>query len=191
MKKGIRRILPVLLLVWLFVFSGCEIPEDMRPYLNYQFTDYIQMKDGVLWGIPCAYSRISSNFGYRTHPTTGEWKLHKGIDLAAPKGTPIYASRSGVVVFAGWADDGSGNYVSIDHQDGYKTQYLHMSEVVAKDEQEVKMGDLIGYVGSTGVSTGPHLHFVIRKWNEEKETWDWVDPNDYIVFPEGLRDSKK
>ncbi len=182
MKKRTCISVAALLLAGMLLFCGCDLLEEAKPYLDFRFSDYLTMTDGVLWGIPCAYSRISSDFGYRNHPITGEWSLHKGIDLVSPEGTPIYASRSGVIAFAGWDPGGGGNYVSIDHQDGYKTQYLHMVKYIVEKDQVVEMGEIIGYVGSTGVSTGPHLHFVIRKWNPEKEDWDWVNPNDYLDF---------
>ncbi len=188
MKKYVSRCARCILalsLTAVLLFTGCTLPtlpHEWQKYLDFKFTDYIQMKDGVLWGIPCAYTRVSSDYGNRVHPVTGKWKLHKGIDLAAPEGTPIYASRTGVVYYAGWDTTGGGNIVTIDHQDGYRTQYMHMKEFVVEKGQEVEMGQLIGYVGKTGTATGFHLHFTIRKWNEETESWDWVNPNDYLDF---------
>lgn len=190
MKKTVSRCARCILalsLTAMLLFSGCTLPtlpHEWQKYLDFKFTDYIQMKDGVLWGIPCAYTRVSSDYGYRYHPITGKWSGHKGMDLAAPEGTPIYASRSGVVVYADWdtVESGGGLYVSIDHQDGYKTQYMHMKELVVEKGQEVEMGQLIGYVGKTGTATGFHLHFVIRIWKEETKSWGWANPNDYIDF---------
>ena len=125
------------------------------------------------WGRPCSYSYVSSPFGYRVHPVTGEWKMHKGVDLVAPKGTPIYASRSGYVTIATYHST-AGNYVTLNHQDGYTSVYMHMTHYVVKVGEYVKAGELIGYVGSTGRSTGYHLHFGIA-YNGE-----YVNPMKYI-----------
>ena len=133
----------------------------------------INNPSGVLWMVPCDYIRVSSPFGYRWHPTTGEWSMHKGVDLAAPKGTPIYASRSGYVNVATYHKT-AGNYVTINHRDGYTSVYMHMTHYIVSPGQEVKAGQLIGYVGSTGRSTGPHLHFGIHYYGT------YVNPMDYI-----------
>lgn len=128
---------------------------------------------GVTWLVPCKYTRVTSQFGYRWHPTTGEWSMHKGVDLGAAKGTPIYASRSGKVTIATYHAT-AGNYVTINHGDGYSSTYMHMTHFVVKWGQQVEAGQLIGYVGSTGRSTGPHLHFGII------HNGTYVDPMDYI-----------
>ena len=128
---------------------------------------------GVIWLTPCKYSRVSSPFGYRWHPTTGKWSMHYGVDFAAAKGTPIYATRSGTVNIATYSST-AGNFVSINHGDGYSSVYMHMTHYVVKVGQYVKAGELIGYVGSTGRSTGPHLHFGISY----KGTY--VNPMDYL-----------
>ena len=112
------------------------------------------------WLMPCSYVRISSPYGYRIHPVYGGYRFHHGIDLAAPKGTPIYASRGGTVTRATY-DSSSGYYVTINHGDGFSSSYLHMTHYVVKKGDTVKAGQLIGYVGSTGASTGPHLHFAV------------------------------
>ena len=125
------------------------------------------------WLKPCSYSYVSSPFGYRTHPVTGEWKMHKGVDLVASKGTPIYASRSGYVTIATY-ESTAGNYVTINHQDGYSSIYMHMTHDVVSVGEYVKAGELIGYVGSTGRSTGPHLHFGITY------NGTYVNPMNYI-----------
>lgn len=111
---------------------------------------------------PVNAARISSGFGMRTHPVMGYSRMHKGIDFAAPTGTPIYASGDGVVVERGWKN-GYGNYVRIRHNNTTSTAYAHMSrfnsEVVRGTR--VRQGQVIGYVGSTGRSTGPHLHYEV------------------------------
>lgn len=125
------------------------------------------------WLRPCSYSYVSSPFGYRVHPVTGEWKMHKGVDLVASKGTPIYATRSGYVTIATYHST-AGNYVTLNHQDGYTSVYMHMTHDVVSVGEYVKAGQLIGYVGSTGRSTGPHLHFGIAYKGE------YVNPMNYI-----------
>lgn len=104
---------------------------------------------------------LSSDYGMRTHPVLGGRRAHKGIDLSAPTGTPIYATADGVVSRAG-PFSSYGNFVSIEHGASVETRYAHMSRVVAHTGDRVKKGDLIGYVGSTGRSTGAHLHYEVR-----------------------------
>ena len=128
---------------------------------------------GKTWLVPCTYTRFSSPFGYRVHPVYGDWRFHSGVDLAAPSGTPIIATRSGRVSVADYSWSG-GYYVSIDHLDGYVSKYLHMTHYIVSAGQYVTAGQVIGYVGSTGTSTGPHLHFSIY-YNGEA-----VNPANYI-----------
>lgn len=129
--------------------------------------------NGVTWYVPTVNYRISSVYGMRIHPVYGYPKMHTGVDLAAPKNTPIYASRAGVVVWTGWGNTG-GWWVKVDHGDGYATTYLHMTKYVVKTGDYVNAGQLLGYVGTTGVSTGYHLHFGVLK------NGAWVNPLDYI-----------
>ena len=112
------------------------------------------------WKRPCSWIKLTSPFGYRTHPTTGEWKFHNGVDLANNQGTPIYAVRSGTVTVAAYGST-YGYYVTINHGDGFSSLYAHMTHYVVSKGQYVQQGQLIGYMGSTGRSTGPHLHFSI------------------------------
>lgn len=105
--------------------------------------------------------RLSSNFGARRHPISGMYRQHSGIDLAAPIGTPIRATKEGVVVTSGWSG-GYGIMVRLDHGNGVETRYAHMSRAVVRSGQSVKAGQIIGAVGSTGRSTGPHLHYELR-----------------------------
>ncbi len=108
-------------------------------------------------------NRIASGFGYRIDPIYKTVKLHAGLDFSAPQGTPIYATADGVVSTAGNLSNGYGNHVIINHGYGYQTLYGHMVRVKARSGQQVKRGDLIGYVGSTGKSTGPHCHYEVHK----------------------------
>lgn len=108
-------------------------------------------------------TRMASGFGYRTDPIYKTTKFHAGMDFTAPTGTPIYATGDGKVVRADAEASGYGNHVRIDHGYGYVTLYAHMSEMDVKIGQTVKRGDVIGYVGNTGKSVGPHLHYEVRK----------------------------
>ncbi|HRO44531.1 M23 family metallopeptidase [Agriterribacter sp.] len=108
-------------------------------------------------------SRVASGFGYRIDPVYKTVKMHAGLDFAAPQGTPIYATADGVVRLAGNTGNGYGNHVIINHGYGYETLYGHQYRIKAKVGQKVKRGELIGWVGSTGKSTGPHLHYEVRK----------------------------
>lgn len=104
---------------------------------------------------------MSSGFGMRVHPVLGGRRQHKGIDLAAPVGTPIHASADGMVSKAEWFSS-YGLYVSLEHGGTIQTRYGHMSRLNVFAGQQVKKGDIIGYVGTTGRSTGPHLHYEVR-----------------------------
>lgn len=116
--------------------------------------------EGEGWQRPCSWIKLTSPFGYRTHPVTGQYKFHNGVDLANNSGTPIYAARSGKVTVATYGST-YGYYVTINHGDGYSSLYAHMTHFVVSKGQSVSKGQLIGYMGSTGRSTGPHLHFSI------------------------------
>ncbi|MDJ0686837.1 MAG: M23 family metallopeptidase [Alphaproteobacteria bacterium] len=111
---------------------------------------------------PIDGARLSSKFGMRRHPILGYNKMHKGADFAAPTGTPIYAAGNGVVEAAGW-NGGYGKYIRVRHNDTYKTAYGHMSRIAVSRGKRVRQGQVIGYVGSTGRSTGPHLHYEVHK----------------------------
>ncbi len=112
------------------------------------------------WIRPCSYTRLTSPFGYRDAPTAGASSFHQGVDLAGPEGTPIYAARSGTVTIARYSNS-AGYYVTINHGDGFSSVYMHMTGYTVSVGQYVSQGQLIGYMGSTGISTGPHLHFGI------------------------------
>lgn len=114
----------------------------------------------IYWMVPCSYVYVSSWFGGRDQPTAGASTNHQGVDLAAPAMTPIYASRAGTVS-AATSSSSAGFYVKINHGDGYSSIYMHMTYYTVRAGQYVSQGQLIGYVGSTGISTGNHLHFGI------------------------------
>lgn len=113
------------------------------------------------WITPVSGWKLTSPFGMRTHPILKTQRMHNGIDMACAQGTPIYATRAGKVTRASYQAGGAGNYVSINHLDGFASIYMHMTHYVVSEGQTVTAGQLIGYVGSTGLSTGPHLHFGI------------------------------
>lgn len=113
------------------------------------------------WVTPVSGYTLTSPFGMRLHPVLGYYRMHNGIDMACAQGTPIYATRAGTVTTASYQAGGAGYYVSINHLDGFASIYMHMTHYVVSAGQSVSQGQLIGYVGSTGISTGPHLHFGI------------------------------
>ena len=113
------------------------------------------------WVTPVSGYRLTSAFGMRKHPVLGVVRMHNGVDMACATGTPIYATRAGTVTRTAYQAGGAGNYVSINHLDGFSSIYMHMTHYVVSAGQTVSQGQLIGYVGNTGISTGPHLHFGI------------------------------
>ena len=106
-------------------------------------------------------SRVASGFGMRIHPIYGIPKMHNGLDFTAPQGTPIYATGDGKITAAG-PGTGTGNHVIINHGYGYETEYMHMVRIKVRGGQSVKRGEVIGWVGSTGASTGPHCHYEVH-----------------------------
>ena len=117
--------------------------------------------------------RISSPFGQRTDPILGGTRMHPGIDIAASSGTPIKAAGDGVVVMAG-SNGGYGNWTLIDHGGGLATGYAHQSRIGVRIGQHVSTGEIIGNVGSTGASTGPHLHWEVRVNGTPVDLMGWV-----------------
>ncbi|MBQ3193436.1 MAG: peptidoglycan DD-metalloendopeptidase family protein [Oscillospiraceae bacterium] len=112
------------------------------------------------WVVPCSYTSITSPFGYRVSPTSGASTYHQGVDLDTGTGWSVVATRAGTVSFAGWGT-AAGNYVKINHHDGFSSIYMHLSSIGVRAGQNVAAGQYIGATGSTGVSTGDHLHFGI------------------------------
>ncbi len=105
--------------------------------------------------------RLTSPFGYRTNPVSGNYGFHTGIDIAAPEGTPVAAAYGGRITASGESDVW-GKYVLLEHSDGFETYYCHLSEIYAPEDTVLRKGETLGLVGSTGWSTGPHLHFEVR-----------------------------
>ncbi len=130
--------------------------------------------DGGMFTWPCpSYTRISDNYGMRMHPTLGVQKMHNGIDLAAPTGSAILAAYNGTVVAADY-NSSMGNYIMINHGGGLYTIYMHCSALSVSKGQDVKAGTRIGSVGSTGRSTGPHLHFGVRLNGAYVSPWNYL-----------------
>jgi len=119
-------------------------------------------------------SMVTSEFGYRSDPFTGQYKGHSGLDMGAPKGTPIHAALNGIVQFVRYKMTGYGYHLAIDHGGGFITIYAHCSKIFVTEGQAVKAGDIIAQVGSTGRSTGSHLHFEVRVNGEIK------NPRNYL-----------
>lgn len=132
--------------------------------------------------------RIASGFGYRIHPIYKTTKLHSGIDFTAPTRTPVYATGNGSIIFAKYEGRGYGNHIIINHGFGYKSLYGHLSSIEVFERQKVKRGELIGYVGNTGTSTAPHLHYEVikgeRKVNPINYFFNDISESDY----EAIRD---
>jgi murein DD-endopeptidase MepM/ murein hydrolase activator NlpD len=143
---------------------------EIKDYLSQQRNLYVSTPKG--WPV---VGQVSSPYGYREHPKTGERNFHSGMDIAADPGLPVKATADGIISFAGWSG-GSGNLVALEHGFGYSTFFAHNKLVVVKVGQKVKRGDILSYVGSTGNSTGPHLHYEV--WKAGKS----LDP---ITFIEG------
>lgn len=157
------------------------------------------VRDGVVWLHPVKQSYISSKFGYRWHPTDHVYKFHTGIDLPKNTGAEIYSTRAGTVTYVDtYGYESAGKYVIVTHEDGFQSLYMHMSEVIAVEGQTVMIGSVLGKVGSTGKSSGPHLHFGIRVPKSKSHlitgdvmTYDdgrgriFVNPDSYIMFSGG------
>jgi murein DD-endopeptidase MepM/ murein hydrolase activator NlpD len=160
--------------------SNTALIENMRNQLNNlslrmsfqvqsftEITAMVKNKEKLLRAIQPVSNknlkRVASGFGYRIDPLYKDSRLHAGLDFSAPTGTPIYATADGEVQIAGFNTDGYGNKVVINHGYGFQTLYAHMVRVIARVGQSIKRGEVIGYVGSTGKSTGPHLHYEVIK----------------------------
>jgi len=135
---------------------------------------------------PLAFSRVTSGFAMRFHPILKTWRQHKGVDYAAPRGTPIRSVGAGVVEFAGW-QNGYGNAVEIRHGNGRQNFYAHMSRLDVRKGQRIEQGDPVGAVGSTGWSTGPHLHFEFRVNGQQQNPRVMAAASEAITLPPALK----
>ena len=160
-----------------------EISAMEKKYQAAKYNEYLAKlaasgtapKSDAKWVRPLDNLRVTSPFGVRVHPITKVKRSHNGIDFGAPAGTPIYATRAGKVTVAAYQAGGAGYYVRLDHGDGFGSIYMHMTNYIVKTGQTVSQGQVIGYVGSTGLSTGAHLHFGVSY------AGTYVNPMAYIM----------
>ena len=144
-----------------------EISAKEKEYEKARYDEYLAKlaasgtapKSDAKWIRPLDNLRVTSPFGTRVHPITKVKRTHNGVDFGANAGTPIYATRAGTVTTAAYQPGGAGYYVRLNHGDGFGSIYMHMTRYIVKTGQKVEQGQVIGYVGSTGLSTGAHLHF--------------------------------
>ena len=148
--------------------STVESVGEIKDYLRIQRDIYVATPKGSP-----VVGMISSHYGQREHPRSGEENFHSGIDISSSPGNPVRATADGIVSFSGWSG-GSGNLVVLEHGHGFSTFYAHNRSIPVKVAKKVKRGDIIGYVGSTGNSTGPHVHYEI--WKDGKS----IDPVNYL-----------
>ncbi|MGX1023015.1 peptidoglycan DD-metalloendopeptidase family protein [Flavobacterium sp. CS20] len=186
------------------IYAGIESVDaavfvhDDKPYYAFEFevdsitgrTEYFDESAKTLRRFflkaPVQYSRISSRYSPRRfHPVQKRWKAHKGTDYAASRGTPIWSTADGVVIKSSYTR-GNGNYVKIKHTNKYTTQYLHMSKRAVKVGQRVKQGEIIGYVGSTGLATGPHVCYRFWVYGSQVDPYK-QDLPDAKPMPESLK----
>lgn len=152
--------------------------DDAESAKGTSFDDYFVNATPV---IPVQGARITSRFGYRIHPITEKRGFHTGLDMAAPEGTPISAVYYGKVTETGEGDSW-GKYVLVEHSDGFETFYCHLSEIYVQEGAVIRQGETLGLVGSTGMSTGPHLHFEV-KINDIR-----VDP-ELLLYPQNAHEA--
>lgn len=149
--------------------------DDLEPHMSAMVQDLEDWRSyrSALPSMWPAYGMLTSEFGYRRSPFSRRWKFHSGIDVAAPRGTPIYAAAPGVVTFAGY-NQGYGRMIEIDHGHGVHTRYAHNTSHFVGEGEVVEIGDCIATIGSTGRTTGPHLHFEVLIDGQQ------ADPLEYL-----------
>ena len=150
------------------ISSSMDSVKEIKEYLGKQRDRFLATPQG--WP---AEGRITSGFGMRVHPVTGARKLHTGEDISVPRGTPVHATADGIVSFAD-RNAGNGNIVVLEHGYGYSTVYAHDSKILVHRGQRVRRGDVIAHSGSTGTSTGPHVHYEV--WKNGRS----VNPDPYL-----------
>ena len=145
----------------------------------------VPSESGFLWPLSSGYNVLTSLFGPRPHPVTGKPNNHTGIDISAPKNTKIYAAKSGVVTTSTY-NSSYGEYVVVSHSDSTSTLYAHMTTRNVREGQTVKQGDVVGYVGSTGSSTGNHLHFEVRVNNARQDPVNYFKDKALYARSDGM-----
>lgn len=142
--------------------TGGTVLMSLRPFPRMRAIPTAQIGRAALGQVRrSTRAGVSSGFGMRRHPISGGWRPHLGVDIPAPSGSPVLSPGAGTVSLAGWYGS-YGLMVAVDHRDGVQTRYAHLSSLKVAPGQRVSRGDVIGYVGSTGRSTGPHLHYETR-----------------------------
>ena len=160
--------------------SDIEIGDDIfLPGAKYTLDERIE-KFGQMFSLPVTVTRISSLFGYRVHPITKVRTKHTGVDIPGSLNTPVYAARKGKVIFAGYSG-GYGNLVIVRHDKGYTTYYGHLNRITTKIGANVGVGVMIGRMGSTGNSTGSHLHFEVRRNGEALNPIDFIPIRKFLA----------
>ena len=160
--------------------SDIEIGDDIfLPGAKYTLDERIE-KFGQMFSLPVTVTRISSLFGYRVHPITKARTKHTGVDIPGSLNTPVYAARKGKVIFAGYSG-GYGNLVIVRHDKGYTTYYGHLNKITTKIGANVGVGVMIGRMGSTGNSTGSHLHFEVRRNGEALNPIDFIPIRKFLA----------
>ena len=160
--------------------SDIEIGDDIfLPGAKYTLDERIE-KFGQMFSLPVTVTRISSLFGYRVHPITKVRTKHTGVEIPGSLNTPVYAARKGKVIFAGYSG-GYGNLVIVRHDKGYTTYYGHLNKITTKIGANVGVGVMIGRMGSTGNSTGSHLHFEVRRNGEALNPIDFIPIRKFLV----------
>lgn len=139
--------------------DGLGAPIDLRPRVK--LSANVSGRVSVPDRLPLARAALTSRFGMRRHPVLGGYRMHSGVDLAVPAGSPIAAPADGVVSYADWRG-GYGLLVTLEHGGGLQTRFAHLSRLMVSQGQQVTKGQLVGLVGSTGRSTGAHLHYELR-----------------------------
>ncbi len=158
-----------------------ELLQDSLEYFD-QIAKLLQAQQSLIVELPTIWplrdvrGYVTSYFGPTTHPFTKRWYLHKGIDIAYSRGTKVVSTADGKVIEKGFDSSGYGNYIVIKHKYGFYTRYAHMDKVQVKEGQNVQQGEVIGTLGNTGLSTGPHLHYEVRIGSQV------VDPQRYLDF---------
>ena len=162
-RKGIRR-----------VPSGVGGAQNKVDILDVEYVSFLHSEadkfQKYLSRVPLGppvWGRITSRYGYRIDPFTGKYEFHEGVDIRAPWGTRVRATADGKVIYAGWKG-GYGKVVILKHAYGFRTMYAHLSRIKVKPGQWVKSGDIVGYVGSTGRSTGPHVHYEVWRYSKRE-----------------------
>jgi bla regulator protein BlaR1 len=188
-EKVMRKSQSILVLIFLILFGIITLPMASHYTKNTESdSSAVVIKKEAQFIKPVKQGSVAARFGMRIHPILKIKRQHKGIDIEAPKGTKIYASADGVVIFAA-KNGGYGNCIIIEHQDGYETRYGHLFKILVKPQQQVKRGGLIGLVGKSGLALTPHLHYEIRKDGKPLNPEEFTDFSG-LTIPKDINKNK-